>query len=105
MYEDEYSATFKEKVASARFRLIARRIQQKCNLIRQAPYQACRSERLKGNYRGKRSGQLNERFRIIYMVCEECIKQGDQEWNLEDCADCEGNPVKRIKFIDITDYH
>lgn len=105
MYEALYSRTFYEKKGSPRFRLIIEKIEEKCDLIRQAPYTACHSERLKGNYRGKRSAQLDKRLRIIYMVCEECMKQGDHQWNHKDCSDCVGTPVKCIRFIDITDYH
>ena len=104
VYEAEYSETFNEKKEGA-FRLMAERIEEKCNLIRQAPYAACRSERLKGNLRGKRSGQLDRRYRLVYMVCEECVKQCDRERNLEHCPDCEGEPLRRIRFINITDYH
>lgn len=105
MYEAEYSEPFKEKIAGPRFRYIAKRIKSKCELIRQMPYGACHSERLKGNYVGKRSGQLDERLRVIYIVCEECMKHGDQQWNLDNCAKCLGLPKKLIKFIDIVDYH
>ena len=105
MYDARYSATFLEKKASKRFRGLQDDIQEKCNLILQAPYGACKSERLKYEYRGKRSGRLGASLRIIYTICEECYKAGDQEQNLMDCPDCPEVLLKTVNFLDIIDYH
>lgn len=105
LYDAQYSETFSDKKNNPKFRSLVKRIEEKCSLIREAPYTACRSERLRWNLRGKRSGQLDDRFRLIYIVCEECINQDDKLWNDSDCPDCEGIALKRVRFIDITDYH
>lgn len=102
-YDAQYSETFNAKKNDPKFQGQDERIKDKCNLIRSAPYTACRSERLKWKWSGKRSGHLDKRFRIIYMICEECIRLGDKKRN--NCADCEGIALRRVRFIDITDYH
>lgn len=105
LYEARYSATFLEKKASKAFRGLQDAIRKKCNLILQAPYGACKSERLKYEYQGKRSGRLKGTYRIIYTICEECYKAGDQEQNLMDCPNCPEVPLKTVNFLDIIDYH
>jgi Txe/YoeB family toxin of Txe-Axe toxin-antitoxin module len=105
LYEAQYSDTFFRKKNGLQFRHIVKKIEEKCNMIREAPYTACRSERLRGDLRGKRSGQIDRRLRLIYMVCEECINRNDYRHNHKDCPDCTKIPLKRIRFIDITDYH
>jgi Txe/YoeB family toxin of Txe-Axe toxin-antitoxin module len=103
LYDDDYSEIFLLKKKSPQFSSLAKTIQKKCDLIRQAPYGACKSERLRYNLTGKRSGRINDQYRLIYMVCEECIKTGDQINN--SCKGCQNKPLKIVRFIDITDYH
>ena len=105
LYDSDYSETFLEKKNSPSFKNLITTIENKCNLILQAPYSACKSERLKWNYRGKRSGRINDQYRVEYMICEECIKQNDYDYNHTDCPDCQRVALKRVRFIDITDYH
>jgi len=105
VYEARYSTTFLEKKASKKFRGLQDMIRKKCNLILQAPYSACKSERLKYEFRGKRSGRLTDNHRIIYTICEECYKAGDQEQNLMACPNCPEVPLKTVNFLDIIDYH
>lgn len=105
VYEARYSATFLEKKASKKYRGLRDTIEKKCNLILQAPRGACKSERLKYEYRGKRSGRVDDTSRIIYTICEECYEAGDQEQNLMDCPNCPKVPLKTVNFLDIIDYH
>jgi len=106
MYHDRYSETFKAKKNDPQFRSLARQAKNKCNLILQAPYGACKSEPLKYEWARKRSGRLTDQLRIIYKICEECQKRGEQESNhMISCLSCEGVPVKTVNFLDITEYH
>lgn len=104
MYEERRSQTFQRKVQTASS---DRRddIERKILLIRTAPTAACKSERLKWDFSGKRSARLDRRHRIIYTICEECYQQGDQGRNLMDCPGCEDVSAQTVNFLDITDYH
>lgn len=106
MYHDRYSETFNEKKNSPRLRNLANDIKSKCNLIRQSPYGACKSEPLRYEWARKRSGRLTKKLRIIYKVCKECRKRGEEEPNhMVNCLPCEGVPNNTVNFLDITEYH
>ena len=104
MYRERRSLTFQRKLeaASAQRRAL---IERKLVQIRTAPRAACKSERLKWRLSGKRSARLDQRYRIIYTICEECHQQGNQGRNLMDCPSCENVPSNTVNFIDIIDYH
>ena len=106
MYHDRYSQMFNAKKNSLELSQLADDIERKCNQIRQAPYGACKSEKLKYDWTRKRSGRLSEGLRIIYKVCQECRKRGEEEQNhMVNCLPCEGVPDKTVNFLDITNYH
>ena len=106
MYHDRYSQAFNELKNSPQFHNLAGTIKNKCSLIRQAPYTACKSEPLKYKWARKRSGRINDRWRVIYKVCKECRRRGQQESNhMVKCLPCEGVPDDTVNFLDITDYH
>lgn len=105
MYEGRYTETFVNRLTDGDFRQQRDKIRSKCEMILKQPYGACKSEPLKYAYRGKRSGRVDQRYRIIYTICEECFKQGLQEVNLADCPGCEDIPMKTVTFLDITDHY
>ena len=106
MYHDRYSESFGEQKKSPRFRNLAKAMESKCKLILQAPYSACKSEPLKYEWARKRSGHLTEQLRIIYKICEECRKRGEEEPNhMVACLPCEGVPDDTVNFLTIVDYH
>ena len=113
MYDADYSELFIDKINSPEFANFVDTgkdidiIRDKCNLIREQPFTACKSERLKYKYSGKRSGRLSDKppFRIIYMFCAECVKAGDLDRNKKDCPGCDGKSRNLVRFIDIINYH
>lgn len=106
MYHDRYSEVFTGQKDSPQFRILAKAIKDKCNLICQAPYTACKSEKLKYEWAQKRSGRLTERLRIIYKVCKECRERGEEESNhMVECLSCEDIPDNTVNFLVIIDYH
>ena len=106
MYVDRYSEAFNEQKNHPQFQDLTTTIENKCNLIRQAPYTACKSEKLKWDWANKRSGRLNDQFRIIYKVCKGCRKRGEQESNhMVECLSCDDIPDETVNFLGITDYH
>ena len=104
MYLARVTATFQGKLEAA---LAPRQtlIRDKMNMILLAPRMACKSERLRWQFAGKRSAHIDRRWRIIYAICEECYQQGDQGRNLMDCPECEQVPSETVNFLDILDYH
>lgn len=104
-WQDEYSEQFKEKLDSKEFRSLRGRIYAKCALLRQSPYGAAHSERLRYDLSGKRSARVDKRVRLIFTVCEECIRE--HLWpNRNNCCDDPSvrNP-NTIVFLDIWSHY
>ena len=106
MYEARYSQTFADRLEEPYFANLAENIKRKTELVMQLPYGAAKSERLKYAWSGKRSARIDDRYRLIFKVCEECQKRGDQEPNhMTNCMPCEGVPVTTVNFLDITAHY
>ena len=105
MYAGRYTETFLKRLKEKAYSQIRTKVREKCEMILQHPRTACRSEQLKHTYRGKRSARLDDRYRIIYTICEECHRQGLRESNLADCPECENVPMETVTFLDITDHY
>lgn len=105
MYEGRYTQRFFDQLEEKTFRQQKDKIRDKCEMILQDPFHACKSEPLRYEYKGKRGGRLDNRYRIIYTICEECYKQGHLEANRLDCPNCADVPMKTVTFLDITDHY
>ena len=106
MYQVRYSQTFNDRLQEPRFVNLLKDIKRKAELVMQAPYGAAKSERLKYDWAGKRSARIDDRYRLVYKICEECQKRGETEPNhMTDCLPCEEVPVKTVNFLDITDHY
>lgn len=100
-----YTAEFIHALESPEFRSLARLIKQKCYLLLADPYGACKSERLKFDYAGKRSARVNKSVRLIYTICEECRAVGDEERNALECCLAEDCDLSRVTFLTITRHY
>lgn len=106
MYQARYSQTFNNRKKEPRFANLLKNIKQKTELVMQAPYGAAKSERLKYGWAKKRSARIDDRYRLIYKVCEECQRRGENEPNhMINCLPCEGVVEKTVNFLDITDHY
>lgn len=106
MYEARYSQTFNDKLEEPHLANLLEDIKRKAELVMQAPYGAAKSERLRHDWAGKRSARIDDRYRLIYKVCEECQRRGEGEPNhMIDCLSCESVPVTTVNFLDITDHY
>jgi len=105
VYAGRYTETFRNRLGEKPYLQQTSKIRSKCEMILEQPYKACKSEPLKHMFAGKRSARLDECYRIIYTVCEECRKQGHQETNLADCPNCIDVPIQTVTFLDITDHY
>ena len=104
-YSAAYTHEFAEQLASREFRSLAALVKEKCDLIVAEPYTACRSERLRFDFSGKRSGQVGRGVRLIYTICEECRDQGDQQRNDLECCAAEECDLTRVTFLTITRHY
>lgn len=70
-----------------------------------APYEARRSKRLRWELAGLRSARYDKGRRIIFKICEECRRRGDQKRNPLGCCSEENSPERIVTFIAFTNYH
>ena len=92
MYEPVFTKEFQRCVR--RYASIAKLIQKEVGSILQDPYH--NSELLtktKHDWRGWRSRRVTRSFRIVYAVCEECIRRSYRERGYLMCSGC----VKAIR--------
>jgi mRNA-degrading endonuclease YafQ of YafQ-DinJ toxin-antitoxin module len=106
MFEARYSQTFNERLAEPRFTSLLTTIMRKAEMVMQLPYGAANSHKLRYDWTRKRSAHVDDRYRLIYKVCEECRKRSEAEPNhMINCLPCEGVPSETVNFLDIVDYH
>ena len=106
MYQARYSLTFDARLTEQRFANLLKTIKNKTEMVMQAPYGAAKSEKLKYDWTRKRSAHVDDQYRLIYKVCEECRKRSEIEPNhMTNCLPCEGVPAQTVNFLDIVDYH
>lgn len=75
-------------------------------MLKQEPYTAARSERLRHDYSGLRSAVLIDQWRLIFKVCEECRHQRLQKRNPLDCCQNEiALPDRTINIIYISNHY
>ena len=88
-----------------RFNGLRSTIERKVNMVLQVPYGAAKSERLKYNWARKRSARIDDKYRLIFKVCEECERDNQREPNhMTACLPC-GVPLATVNFIDITNHY
>lgn len=106
MYQARYSQTFSDHLRDPRFSGMLQDIKRKTEMIMQQPYTAAKSEKLKYNWARKRSARVDDRFRLIYKICEECEKRSEGEPNhMTNCLSCDEIPATTVNFLDITDHY
>ena len=68
-------------------------------LLEQDPYRAAGSERLKYDWVGLRSAELVQQWRLIFKICQECVRQNLQANNPIDC--CRGDLESNDEFVNV----
>ncbi len=82
-----YSEHFEEQLVSRRYRQMRDVVRGRLGVLFRDPYRAARAERLRTPYRGLRSARVNdEGVRLIYRLCEECRREGEQRLRPLDCC-------------------
>jgi len=89
---DQYISFFHEEFEKQlkKYKSLKKRVQNKVDYILKNPYNSELLGKAKIDLRGKRSIRITKNFRLIFSICEECIKRGYEEFNLPYCKDiCE----------------
>jgi Txe/YoeB family toxin of Txe-Axe toxin-antitoxin module len=106
MYQARYSQTFTERLSEQPFVGLLKTIKRKAEMVMEAPYGAAKSEKLRYDWSRKRSAHVDQQYRLIYKVCEECQKRSEGEPNhMTNCLQCKTVPTQTVNFLDIVDYH
>ena len=85
---------------------LQRRYERVLELLTQDPYGAARSEQLRHDFAGLRSAVLLDQWRLIFKVCEECLRNQMQESNPLDCCRNEIElPDRTVNIIDISNHY
>lgn len=75
-----------DQFEAPRYRTLRRRIESRIAELLKDPYRAARAERLRHEYAGLRSARMVNATRLIYRLCEECRRLGDQSRRPLDCC-------------------
>ena len=89
---DQYIPFFHEEFVKQlkKYKSFKKRIQSKVDYILKNPYNAELLGKAKIDLRGKRSIRITKNFRLIFSICEECIKRGYEDFNYSHCKNiCE----------------
>lgn len=80
-------------------------IRTACQEITANPYTARGSHRFSHDWSGFRAADFAKAKRIIYPVCDECIRLRQQAQTPLDCCEVEYPAPDFLTFVDFGDYH
>ena len=84
MYRGEFSAEF--LAGKRRYAGIAKLIQGEVDRVLENPYNSELLTKKRSDLRGHRSVRVTRNFRIVFVVCEECIQRDFRSKGYPDCA-------------------
>ena len=84
-----------KKFKSSKFRF--NNIIEAINTLQNNPYY--NSERLDGEYKGKRKHEFRGNYRLIFVICEECRKLKHTRYN--GCSNCGENKDNTLVLFDV----
>lgn len=61
-------------------------------------------QKFRKDLRGKRARHVSKNFLIVFIPCDECIKEGFREKGYNNCSFCTGQPEERIVFFSFGTY-
>jgi len=85
-WRPRFSEHYTEQLGDRRYRSRIAEIERRLAVLLRDPYNAANAERLKHQYSGLRSARLFDATRLIYRLCEECRKLGEQDQLPLDCC-------------------
>jgi hypothetical protein len=69
------------------------------------PYNARGSHALSHDWAGFRAADFDAKNRIIYRICEECVKKHQEALHPLDCCSNPDRSTNVVTFVDFGDYH
>lgn len=99
------SQLYQDQLDDRRYRARRREIERRIDLLRQDPYRAAHAERLKHDFAGLRSARLFGGVRVIYRICEECRRLGEQRRSPLDCCFSGATPDRTINLLCLSEHY
>lgn len=101
MYRGEFSLQFCEN--ARRYAGIAKLVQSKVDRVLEDPYRSESLTKRRSDLRGYRSVRVTRNFRIVFIICEECIKRDFRGRGYPDCAlNCtKALPADTVIFVTV----
>ncbi len=99
MYRGEFSSEF--LAGKRRYAGLAKLIQHEVDRVLADPYHSELLTKKRSDLRGHRSVRVTRNFRIIFIVCEECIQRDFRGKGYPDCAPAciKPSPTGDIVFV------
>lgn len=96
-YKPYFTKEFNDRIQ--KFKGLKKQVANKIGQLLKEPYRAGKSEKLLDNLKGLRSARVTRAIRIIYAICEECRRRGEEE--LAGCSSelCERMQDDAIIFL------
>lgn len=100
-YSKHLTITYQEDVAG--YPMLKKQIEKRENLVREKPYHYSTGlgQGKWSNLKGLRSvHMLGGKYVFLVAICEDCIRNGHLEINLQRCGDiCTQEALKRVVFL------
>lgn len=100
-----YSDLFLRQARSRVYRSRGKELRASLERLFEDPLSPSRSERLKHQFVGLRSAPVNGRLRLIYRVCEECRRLGDETGRPIECCWATNTPATTVNILCISDHY
>lgn len=100
-----YSRQYRRQVQSKFFRRRAKEIERRLDILFRDPYGAAGGHRLKGQFAGLRSADLDGKWRFMYRICRDCRVNGDERRRPIDCCLKGGTGDQTVNILMISEHY
>ena len=99
------SIQLEAQLRTRRFRGLRDRIESRIVELLKDPYRAARAERLRYQYAGLRSAHVMDATRLIYRLCEECRRLGDQSRRPLHCCRDDATADRTVNLLCLSEHY
>jgi Txe/YoeB family toxin of Txe-Axe toxin-antitoxin module len=96
---------FLDQLDERRYRRDREAILRRVEELLKDPYQAARAERLRHEFAGLSSARILGGTRLIYRICEECRRLGDQVRRPLDCCLTGDTPDATVNILCLSEHY
>jgi mRNA-degrading endonuclease YafQ of YafQ-DinJ toxin-antitoxin module len=100
-----YKACYTQQFRRSTKKADQKALKEACEEILADPYNARDSHRLRYDWAGFRAATFTGPDRIIFRVCEECVRLREQKVRPLGCCEQESPDNAIVTFVDFGDYH